>query len=242
VYITVKIEEHRVSGVKTAILFPFRLSLPSRCRRLTRPSPEKGKAATQTQGTRATTPHPRSQAIKKPAGGGEAEGGGGNRKRSERRASLLACPNPQSPSSLSRHRWTSSSISSSARPGELPPRAVPPSVSSAAPGFGCSGFGSGSRRAGSGDLCWGGWTGAAAWGWLARSELYGPGSRIGFTGGSLRVGLETAKIEVDSCLVLGLRVMVVVVCVYEGLAIRFLRPQGGRSLVLLQVSEIRMVW
>jgi len=115
--------------VKTAILFPFRLSLPSRCRRLTRPSPEKGKAATQTQGTRATTPHPRSQAIKKPAGGGEAEGGGGNRKRSERRASLLACPNPQSPSSLSPQRWTSSSISSSARPGELPPRAVAPFVS-----------------------------------------------------------------------------------------------------------------
>jgi hypothetical protein len=122
---------------------------------------------------------------------------------------VFAYPNPHHP--LSR-RWTSWSISSSARPGEssLPIRVFWVWIW-AAP-----------RRAGSVVLQWGWWTGAAAWlgrpspgvGLSGRSCTDGPGSRIEFAGGSPPFGFEAAQLSCDLLLVLGLRVIVVVcVCV-----------------------------
>jgi hypothetical protein len=124
--------------------------------------------------------------------------------------------------------------------------------------FRCSGFGSGPRRAGSVVLRWGWWTGAAAWlerpspgvGLSGRSCADGLGSRIEFTGGSPPFGFEAAQLSCDLLLVLGLRVIVVVcVCVYEGLATRLFGPQGGRTLLAWYCSKcdyasymIRMFW
>jgi len=123
-----------------------------RCRRLPRRSPEKGKAATQTQGTPPRSPQPKQLKSRKPGGEGRRReekvgwGIGSDHRKQSLLASSTRIPPSRAAPSVSRpggrfgprRRWTSSSISSSARPGESSPLPVPPPQ-----WFGCCGFGSG---------------------------------------------------------------------------------------------------